>query len=690
VADPTTSPPAPPTDDPLIGSVLAERYKVLDRIGEGGMGSVYLAQHVTLGKQVALKVLKPEMCFDKTIVERFLREAKATSSIDHENVVLISDYALIPSGSAFFVMEFLRGQELTQLIEHLGRISWYRAKPILLQICHGLAAAHDKGIIHRDMKPGNVFLIKRGGRSDFVKVLDFGIAKVEDEAALTRAGMVFGTAAYMAPEQATASALDGRADMYALACMAYEMLTGRLPFDAQHPVKMLNCHIREPAPSMRMRAPEADVPEAVDNVILRALAKRPDERYADMYAFAEALDAIPRGEAPVEPPAVALESTQSFDADAMAAMKAMQEAEGRKRNTSQARRQAEQSSERTEPRQVLFPQGGGPPQAPVAPPPVYGRPAARGPQTGPQAGPQAGPQGPQAIPRGSHVGTHQAVGAGGPGKPPPRPVARRTPVAATMAMTSPPPVIPGGGKPLPPELPALAWLFVGMVESADGHLTNDDLLAVARRLKRWAPELPLEQVSTLIRHTIADYRALPDVATRGARTREHNRELTELLPRQRLAEVLAALHEIASDDGHVRDQELRFIVNATTQLGLSPDPRLLGIAFLYLTLSMADGHLDEAEKVVLRESATQWAPNVSIAERAVVIRWAIAEFNRRPSYEERLMCSREAADQLATSVDKDTLRKVVSDLWRIAGADGHIAPEEQAFIGEMVQRFGLG
>jgi tRNA A-37 threonylcarbamoyl transferase component Bud32/uncharacterized tellurite resistance protein B-like protein len=679
VAEPSTSPPAPPSDDPLIGTVLAERYKVLDRIGEGGMGSVYVGQHVTLGKRVALKVLKQEMCYDKTIVERFLREAKATSSIEHENVVLISDYGHIPTGSAFFVMEYLSGQELTQLIEQLGHISWYRAKPILLQICHGLAAAHDNGIIHRDMKPGNVFLIKRGGRSDFVKVLDFGIAKVEDEAALTRAGMVFGTAAYMAPEQATASALDGRADMYALACMAYEMLTGRLPFDAQHPVKMLNCHIREPAPSMRMRAPEANVPEAVDNVILRALAKRPDERYADMYAFAEALDAIPRGEAPVEQPgqpAIALESTQSLNADAIAAMKAMkamQEAEARKRHTSQERRQAEQRSERTEPRQVLFPQGGGPPQAPVAPPPVHSRPAAR----------EA-----QVVPRGSHAsGSHASVG--GPGKPPPRPVPRRAPVAATMAMTSPPPMIPGGGLPLPPELPALAWLFVGMVESADGHLTNDDLLAVARRLKRWAPELPLEQVSTLIRHTIADYRALPDVATRGARTREHNRELAELLPRQRLAELLAALYEIASDDGHVRDQELRFIVNATTQLGLSPDPRLLGIAFLYLTLSMADGHIDEAEKVVLRESATKWAPRASIAERAVVIRWAIAEFNRRPSYEEKLMCAREAADQLAGSVDKETLRKVVADLWRIAGADGRITSEEQAFISEMVQRFGL-
>ena len=673
-----------PTEDALIGTLLADRYKVLDRIGEGGMGAVYVGQHVTLGNRVALKVLKQEMAHDKTIVERFLREAKATISIEHENVVKILDFGHTPTGSAFFVMEFLRGQELTQLMEQLGRISWYRAKPILLQIAHGLAAAHDNGIIHRDMKPGNVFLINRSGRSDFVKILDFGIAKVEDETALTRAGMVFGTAAYMAPEQATASGVDGRADMYALACMAYEMLAGRLPFDAKHPIKMLNCHIREPAPSMRMRSPEANIPEAVDNVILRALAKKPDERFEDMYAFANALDAIPRGEAPAEPEPAPLESTQSIPPEAMAAMKAMQDAQARKHNTAQARAQDERSSERTEPRQVLFPHGGGPPQAPLAPPPVYSR-----------AGDGRSGAGRPAVPRGSHPvgGSHQtaaqSTGSHDARKPPPRPIARRAPVAATMAMTSPPPVIPGSALPIPPELPPLAWLFVGMVESADGHLTNDDLHKIAKRLNRWATHLPIEQVSTLIRHTIADYRALPDVATRGARTREHNRELTELLPRQRLAEVLGALYEIASDDGHVRDQELRFIVNATMQLGLSPDPRLLGIAFLYLTLSMADGHLDEAEKMVLRESAKQWSPHASIAERAVVIRWAVAEFNRRPSYEEKLFVAREAADQLSTSVDKDTLRRIVADLWKIAGADGRIAPEEQAFIGEMIHRFGL-
>ncbi len=612
----TTTP--PPDDDPLIGTVLAERYEVLERVGEGGMGTVYVGRHVTLDKRVALKILKQEMSYDRSTVERFLREAKATSSIEHENVVEILDFGYTPGGSAFFVMELLRGQELAQLMDGEGPIPWARAKGILIQVAEALAAAHGKGIIHRDMKPGNVFLIGRGGRADVVKVLDFGIAKLERETALTRTGVVFGTAGYMAPEQALGLPIDGRADMYALACVAFELLTGRLPFTATHPIKMLNCHIREPAPSLRSIAPEAGIPEAVDAVILRALNKQPDERFADMRAFAEALSVIPFGpDGPtkaVEPqnePGSALEPT--------------------------VRVVAPRSAEQTEPRAIVFPDSGGPPR----------------------------------------------TDASSQRKRPPRPQPRKAPIP------SPPPMLGGEVVPFPPELPALAWLLVGLVETAADHRTNDDLLAAAKRLHRWAPEVPLEQIATLIRHTIADYRALPDAAARSERTREHNLDLCRLLPRPRLAEVLTAMYLIASDEGLVRDQELRYIVTATQQLGLTPDPRLLAIAFLYLTLSHADGYLDEAEKMVLREQAQEWAPNVSIAERAVVIRWAIAEFKRRPTVEERMQCAFEAADQLRASTDKQTLRRIVADLWRIAGADGHVSTEEQAFIDEIVRRFGV-
>jgi serine/threonine protein kinase/tellurite resistance protein len=619
-----------PTEDSLIGVVLAERYKVLERIGEGGMGSVYVGQHVTLGKRVALKVLKQEMCHDKTIVERFFREARATSSIEHENVVEISDFGVTPSGSAFFVMEFLRGQELAQLMEDAGAIPWARAKNIILQVARALAAAHENGIVHRDMKPGNVFLISRGGRDDFVKVLDFGIAKIDHEAALTRAGMVFGTASYMAPEQATGLPVDGRADMYALACLAFELLTGRLPFTATHPIKMLNCHIREPAPSLRTVAPELGIPEAVDVVILRALNKRPDDRFKDMHAFAEALAVIPAepvAAAPAPTPA-AIEPTVRFDP------KKIEE----QQPEVLVSREVDQC-EQTEPRMVLFPEHGGPPRA-VDPATMRKR--------------------------------------------PPRPQPRKAPVMSS------PPAIGGEVVPFPPEIPALAWLFVGLVETAAGHLGNDDLLAAAKRYQRWAPELPLEQIAALIRHTIADYRALADPGARSQRTHEHAVDLRNLLPREKLAEVLAVMYEIASEDGLVRDQELRYIVTVTQQLGLTPDPRLLAIAFLYLTLGYADGHFDESEKIVLREQAKEWAPHVSVAERAVVIRWAVAEFKRRPTAEARMQCAREAADQLRANSDIDTLRRILADLWRIAGADGHISPEEQAFISEIVRRFGLG
>jgi serine/threonine protein kinase/uncharacterized tellurite resistance protein B-like protein len=610
----TTS--TPPPEDPLIGTVLAERYKVLERIGEGGMGAVYVGRHVTLGKRVALKVLKQEMSYDITIVERFLREAKATSSIEHENVVEIMDFGHTPGGSAFFVMEFLRGRELAAVMDDGKAMPWARAKGILIQVAHALAAAHDNGIVHRDMKPGNVFLISRAGE-DFVKVLDFGIAKVESETALTRAGMVFGTAAYMAPEQANGLPVDGRTDMYALACVAFELLTGRLPFNATHPLKMLNCHILEPAPSMRSVAPELDIPATLDAVILRAMEKKPEARFADMRAFADALTAIP-----TEP---VIEPTVRVDARKLA-------------EQSLASREADQC-EQTEPRMVLFPEGGGPPRVET--------PSLR--------------------------------------KRPPRPQPRKAPVSA--ANHSSPQDEPIN---VPPHLPGLAWLFVGLVETAAGHLTNVELDAAARRLHRWAPELPLEQVAALVRSTIADYRALPDASTRAQRTHEHNVDLRQMLPRAQLAEVLSAMYEICSDDGLVREAELRYIVTVTQQLGLTPDPRLLAIAFLYLTLSHADGHFDESEKLVLREQAEAWAPNVSVAERAVVIRWAIAEFKRRPTMEARMQCAREAADQLRASVDKETLRRILADLWRIAGADGHISAEERAFISEIVQRFSLG
>src|SRR5690554_4538349 len=243
-------PPAVSSADPLVGCVLADRYLILGTLGDGGMGSVYMAEQTTLGKSVALKVLKPEFNRDAGLVERFFREARATAAIRHENVIDILDFGQT-ADYAFFAMEALSGCELADIAGRGRRLDWDRSKAIIIQVVRALAAAHAAGIIHRDMKPQNVFLIQRGKTSDFVKVLDFGIAKIDDGVQLTQAGMVFGTAAYMAPEQATGAGVDGRTDIYAVGCMLFEMLTGRLPFNGDNFMKVLAQHIREPAPRLR-------------------------------------------------------------------------------------------------------------------------------------------------------------------------------------------------------------------------------------------------------------------------------------------------------------------------------------------------------------------------------------------------------------------------------------------------------
>ncbi|MBK6848632.1 MAG: serine/threonine protein kinase [Proteobacteria bacterium] len=165
-------------DDELIGQVVASRYRVIEKLGEGGMGTVYRAEHVAIGKQLAIKVLLHDYARKADLKERFLREARAAAAIGHENIVDITDFGETPSGSVFFAMELLDGQDLAHHVKHSGALGWPRAKAILLQICRALGAAHAKSIIHRDMKPENVILIEREGRPDFVKVLDFGIAKV--------------------------------------------------------------------------------------------------------------------------------------------------------------------------------------------------------------------------------------------------------------------------------------------------------------------------------------------------------------------------------------------------------------------------------------------------------------------------------------------------------------------------------
>ncbi|MBC8067687.1 MAG: protein kinase [Deltaproteobacteria bacterium] len=280
----------------LVGTVLNERFRVVKMIGDGGMGSVYLAEHVTLRKKVALKVLKHELCREQTHVDRFLQEARAASMIQHENIVDIVDFGPVPGGSVFFAMEYLEGEDLSQVLRREKRIPWSRSRELMLQIVRALRAAHARGIVHRDLKPANCFLQKRSDGRDFIKLLDFGIAKVTDESGegggLTRTGAVFGTAKYMAPEQAMGDPADARTDVYAAAICLYEFLTGVVPFDGDNFMRVLSRHLTEPLTMPSTMAPDARISPVVEAVIVKALSKRPDDRYQSMLELEAALMAI--------------------------------------------------------------------------------------------------------------------------------------------------------------------------------------------------------------------------------------------------------------------------------------------------------------------------------------------------------------------------------------------------------------
>jgi serine/threonine-protein kinase len=280
----------------LVGVVLNDRFRVLKMIGDGGMGSVYLAEHVTLRKKVALKVLKHELCREQTHVDRFLQEARAASMITHEHIVDIVDFGPVPGGSVFFAMEYLEGEDLSNLLRRERRFPWPRARELMLQIVRALSAAHARGIIHRDLKPANCFLVKRSDGRDFIKLLDFGIAKVTDESGegggLTRTGAVFGTAKYMAPEQAMGDPADARTDVYAAAICLYEFLTGSVPFDGDNFMRVLSRHLTEPLTLPSTMAPDAKISPIVEAIIVKALSKRPDDRYQSMAELEAALLAV--------------------------------------------------------------------------------------------------------------------------------------------------------------------------------------------------------------------------------------------------------------------------------------------------------------------------------------------------------------------------------------------------------------
>ncbi len=283
-------------EDPNIGRKLVDnQFEILEKIGSGGMGSVYKAFQSEMNRMVGVKILHSKLTNRKDITSRFRREARAMSHLTHPNTVKVFLYGELDDGSLYIVMEYLEGKNLNQLVRRQGPLALERAISILLQVCGALEEAHDRGIIHRDLKPENIFVTTSGRIQDFAKVLDFGLAKVTENEMrpgsimLTQEGMVFGTPEFMSPEQAEGKPLDGRSDIYALATILYEALTGKLPFEAKTPMDYIQCHIMNQPIRLSERVVGKTFPRQLDDIIEKALSKEVEDRFQKVGDFAEAL-----------------------------------------------------------------------------------------------------------------------------------------------------------------------------------------------------------------------------------------------------------------------------------------------------------------------------------------------------------------------------------------------------------------
>src|SRR5262245_39757953 len=276
----------------LVGQILDGRYRITRKLGEGGMGEVYAAEHVHIEKKLAIKLLRPEIVSNPEAVTRFRQEARSSSSIGHKNIIAIEDFGQLPDGRIYLCMELLNGAPLNDLIQQPMPAD--RLLNILIQTGHGLAAAHAKGIVHRDMKPENIFVTIAASGEDIPKLLDFGIAKVagnDGQNNLTRTGTIFGTPFYMAPEQALGQAVDARADVYAMGVIMYEVFAGSVPFQGESFMGILTQHITtepEPVASRAARAGRS-LPPGLAEVIGHCLQKEPDRRFRTMDDLVQAL-----------------------------------------------------------------------------------------------------------------------------------------------------------------------------------------------------------------------------------------------------------------------------------------------------------------------------------------------------------------------------------------------------------------
>jgi len=295
------------TSDPHLGETLADKYLIEELIKTGGMGSVYRGKHVLMDKRVAIKVLRPSLAVDDDVVVRFSREAKAASRISHPHAVNVTDFGESESGVVFLVMEYLDGQTLKEVIKSEGAMSLERTTEIVRQVAGALDAAHEQGVIHRDLKSDNIMLSQTNG-GDWAKVLDFGIAKIQQpegvrDIDITAANLVIGTPQYMSPEQCSQSGpIDKRSDVYSFGIIVYEMLAGRVPFTGESPTLIMMKQVQDEPPPISEFRP--DLPVAVEQIISRALAKQPEDRFQSAGELSKALAEASEGSVVAAPATV--------------------------------------------------------------------------------------------------------------------------------------------------------------------------------------------------------------------------------------------------------------------------------------------------------------------------------------------------------------------------------------------------
>jgi hypothetical protein len=278
--------------------VLDGRYRIDTVIGTGGMGRVYKAEHTGIGRSVAIKVLHTDLSRNREAAQRFQREALASGRLDHPNIVGVSDFGVLDDGSCYLVMEALEGEPLGKRLEREKQIPWPEALEILRGVLQGLKHAHEKGVVHRDIKPDNIFLAQKDDES-VVKILDFGIAKLRagsgDDPASTRAGLTVGTPAYLSPEQAVGGEITPASDLYSASIVLFEMIAGRTPFTEKEPLAMLGAHVSRPPPKLVEVAPDLQLPANLEEVLARGLAKVSAERYTNAIEYLGAIDAVIAG-----------------------------------------------------------------------------------------------------------------------------------------------------------------------------------------------------------------------------------------------------------------------------------------------------------------------------------------------------------------------------------------------------------